>query len=74
MVAACPSAPAFTKETGDMRVIGLDIHRAFAAAVALAAAFVPPGTDHALDIGLHDQLQHGRGDAAKKATLAMLGQ
>ena len=40
---------------------------------ALAVAFVPPRTDQAFDIGLHDQLKHGLGDAAKQITLIVLG-
>ncbi|WP_434063273.1 hypothetical protein [Gemmobacter denitrificans] len=35
---------------------------------------MPTGTDQALDIGLHDQLQHSLSYAAKKVTLIVLGQ
>ena len=41
---------------------------------ALAAAFVPAGADQAFDIGLHDQLKDGRGDAAQEISLIVLCQ
>ena len=37
-----------------------------------AAALVPASADHALDIGLHDQLQDGLGDRAERVALVML--
>ena len=40
---------------------------------AFAAALMPTGTDQAVDIGLHDQLKDGLGDAAKQITLIVLG-
>lgn len=39
---------------------------------ALAVALMPPGADQALDIGLHDQLQHRLGDGAQKVALVVL--
>jgi hypothetical protein len=41
---------------------------------AVAAAFMPASADQALDIGLHDQLKDGLGDAAKEVSLIVLGQ
>ncbi len=41
---------------------------------ALRAAFVLAGADQAFDIGLHDQLQYGLGDGAKKIAAVLLGQ
>jgi hypothetical protein len=35
---------------------------------------MPPGADQAVDIGLHDQPQHGLGDAAQEVSLIVLGQ
>ncbi|WP_318340284.1 hypothetical protein [Defluviimonas sp. D31] len=35
---------------------------------------MPAGTDQAVDIGLHDQLQDGLGDTAQKVALIVLGQ
>ena len=35
---------------------------------------MPTGADQPLDIGLHDQLQDGLGDAAQKVALIVLGQ
>ena len=40
---------------------------------SFAAALVAPSTDQAVDIGLHDQLQHRLGDSAKEIALVMLG-
>jgi hypothetical protein len=39
---------------------------------AFAAALVPSGTDQALDVGLHGQLQDGLGDSAQKVALVVL--
>jgi len=37
-------------------------------------AFLPSSADDAFHIGLHDQLQHGFGNAEQKATLIVLSQ
>jgi hypothetical protein len=54
------------------------VERAVAETVAvvqpLAGAFVPPGADQALDIGLHQHLQHGLGDAAQEVTVSCFRQ
>lgn len=41
---------------------------------AFTAAFMPTGADKACHIGLHDQLQHGLGNATQKVSLIVLGQ
>jgi hypothetical protein len=41
---------------------------------AIAAAFMTASADDAFHIGLHDQLQHGFGNAAQKVALIVLGQ
>jgi len=38
---------------------------------AFTAAFMPTRTDQAVDIGLHEQLQHGLRDAAQEVALVM---
>lgn len=57
---------------GRREIIGsaqTSVESAFAIPVApscaVAAAFVAPGTDQAVDIGLHDQLKNSLGDAAQ---------
>jgi hypothetical protein len=54
------------------------VQRAVAVAVAirraLAGSLVPPGADHALHVGLHQQLHHGLGHAAQEVAISGFGQ
>src|SRR3546814_14604170 len=72
----CRSGP--STQLGDFQVQRAypGIQRTVAIAVApgraLAAAFVATRADQAINVGLHDQLQHVLGDGAQKIRLAAL--
>jgi hypothetical protein len=57
-------------QTGIERALSIPV----APGRAFAAAFVPSGADEAFHIRLHDQLQHGLGNAAQEVSLIVLGQ